>query len=368
MTRIASPATPTVAIARELRRLGLNQGRDKDFTVAGYRRNGERLHTYVVLNNQTARRIVAEHADDLEERTGAGPFPFMVSIGYSTAGHPHPSIRNGHHERVREAAPAVAPAAPAVEEPAAVEPAAPAPAPAADVDAPAADEAPAVEPAATAPAVDMRDEHRQEEQAAGLRWSTRHADLVTWAAAGHLVFDAAGVLRHVTAAGRTGRRIAAGPLHALADGWFLVVGDPDDAGRRHVTPTVDGRRALLVWERVRPEPVELPRNRWREPLRPLRGGEEQRRRSRAFWVEEEERVAARAQWLVEWEKRVAAEEFEERLRQAWARVEGVALTVAWRKRPAGWAPTDEEAAWHNLDADVVAALRAEARVLDVAAA
>lgn len=358
MTLIAPPATPTVAIARELRRLGLAQGRDKDFTVAGYRRNGERLYTYVDLKNAHARQVVAENADVLEERT-ADLFPFTVSIRYSTAGHPHPTVRNGHHERVREAAPAVAPAEPIVEEPAAA-------APAAVVDEPAAP-VPADEPAA-APAVDALPDHREEEQAAGLRWSTRHADLVTWAAAGHLVFDAAGVLRHVTTPGRAGRRIAAGPLHALTAGWFLTVGDPDDAGRRHVTPTADGRRALLVWERVRPEPVELPRNRWREPLRPLRGGEEQRRRSRAFWAEEERRVAARAQWLVEWEKRVAAEEFEERLRQAWARVEGVALTVTWRKRPAGWAPTDEEAAWHHLDADVVAALRAEARALDVAAA
>jgi hypothetical protein len=103
-------------------------------------------------------------------------------------------------------------------------------------------------------------------------------------------------------------------------------------------------------------------------LQPLRGGQEQRRRSRAFWAEEAERVAKRAQWLAEWEKRAAAEEWQERLRQAWARVDGAPVTHTWRERPAGWAPTDEEAATHRLDPDVVAALRDEARALDVAAA
>jgi len=361
MTLIAPPTTPTVGLARELRRLGLTQGRGGDFRVTGEYRNGERLYTYVVVYSRHAEEVIAANADEIEERTDASGFPFRVSVRYSDSGRPFTSIMNSG-PRVRETAPVAVEAAPVapVAEPVVEQPAAAIEEPAAEtaLEEPAVEES-AVETVVEEPAVDVHDEHRLEEQAAALHWSTRHADLVTWAAAGQLLIDAAGVLRRVTAPGRVGRRVAATPLDALTDAWFLTVGDPDDGGRRHITPTVDGRRALAAWERVRPTPVELPRNRWREPLRPLRGGEEQARRSRAFWAEEERRCVERARWLAEWEKRAAAEELQERMRQAWACVEGVPFTHTWRKRPTGWVPTDEEVARYSLDADVVAALRDE---------
>ncbi|MCM1964869.1 hypothetical protein [Streptomyces sp. G1] len=119
---LPAPKTPAVAIARVLRGLGLRQGAGQDFRVTGYYRNGERQHTYVLLLSGAARQVVAENADRIEAEAEEGPFPFTVSVRYSTAGHPHPSVRNGG-TRVRE----TPPAAPAAEAPA---PAAPIPAPA----------------------------------------------------------------------------------------------------------------------------------------------------------------------------------------------------------------------------------------------
>lgn len=111
------PKTPSIAIARELRRLGLKQGHGKDFAVTGFYRRGERDHTYVVSYGRHANRVIAEHADEIEQRTGEGPFPFTVSIRYASSGNPHTSVHNGLGERVRETPPAV-PAAPAEEQPA----------------------------------------------------------------------------------------------------------------------------------------------------------------------------------------------------------------------------------------------------------
>ena len=107
------PTTPTVAIARELRRLGLKQGTSGDFTVTGHYRNAERLFTYVTVLSKAAERLLAEHADAIERRTATGPFPFMVSVRY-VGDIPFIDIHNGTAARVRE----LPAPAPAVEQPA----------------------------------------------------------------------------------------------------------------------------------------------------------------------------------------------------------------------------------------------------------
>ncbi|MFB8402171.1 hypothetical protein [Streptomyces sp. NPDC055912] len=345
-----APRTPAVAIARELRRLGLTQGAGKDFQVAGHYRNGERDHTYVLLLTRHANEVVAENADLIEERTSSGPFPFRVSVRYFGTARPTASIANAG-SRVRET-PAEE-TAPAAEGPA---PAAPAPLPASETPG---EELPTphapAEPVQAA-AVDYRERHRQEGQAAALGWSTRHADAVAWAAAGELLRVEDGSARRV-APGRAGRRVAAALLPPLVAAGFLA--DVERDGATRIEPTGDGRRALQVWDLHRPEPVERPRKREGLPLRPLLGGQEAARRSAAFRADEERRLADRARWYEEFEQRQAAEAWEDRLWGAWARVAGITYRLG-RKRPAGWAPTDEEARLHGLDAGVVAALRSQA--------
>jgi hypothetical protein len=95
------PSTPTVAIARELRRLGLKQGAAGDFTVAGHYERGERRFTYVNVFSKEAERLLVEHADEIEERTANGPFPFRVSVRY-VGDLPFIDIHNGPAKRVRE--------------------------------------------------------------------------------------------------------------------------------------------------------------------------------------------------------------------------------------------------------------------------
>ncbi|MXM69192.1 hypothetical protein GR925_38840, partial [Streptomyces sp. HUCO-GS316] len=120
MPLIPPARTPAVAIARELRRLGLEQGRGKDFRIAGHYENGERRYTYVLLLTRHADETVAANADRIEEWTAASGFPFRVDVRYpGSTPRPVPSIRNGGGPRVREEAPQPA-----------QEPAAPAPAPA----------------------------------------------------------------------------------------------------------------------------------------------------------------------------------------------------------------------------------------------
>ncbi|MFD5570422.1 hypothetical protein [Streptomyces cadmiisoli] len=116
------PTTPTVAIARELRRLGLKQGTSGDFTVTGQYRNGERQFTYVTLLSKDAERVVVEHADGIEERTAGGPFPFTVSVHY-VGDLPFVNIHNGPAKRVRElpASKEVPPATEATDTPAAIQ-------------------------------------------------------------------------------------------------------------------------------------------------------------------------------------------------------------------------------------------------------
>ncbi|MFJ3249110.1 DUF3560 domain-containing protein [Streptomyces sp. NPDC086782] len=115
--------TPSIAIARALRRLGLTQGKGKDFRVEGQYRNGERISTYVLTLTQHADETIAAHADDIERWTSEdGGWAFTVSVRYPD-GKPRPftTISNGPVERVREEPPAQPQpeAQPEAEEPAA---------------------------------------------------------------------------------------------------------------------------------------------------------------------------------------------------------------------------------------------------------
>lgn len=101
--------TPSIAIARALRRLGLTQGRGKDFRVEGrYNKSGERVATYVLTLNQHADETIAAHADDIERWAAEdGGWSFTVSVRYSD-GKPRPfcTISNGAVERIRDEPPA----------------------------------------------------------------------------------------------------------------------------------------------------------------------------------------------------------------------------------------------------------------------
>ncbi|NDK24682.1 DUF3560 domain-containing protein [Streptomyces sp. TR1341] len=111
-----SARTPSIAIARALRRLGLTQGRGKDFRVEGEYRNGERVATYVLTLTQHADETIAAHADDVERWASEdGGWSFTVCVRY-TDGKPRPwtTISNGAVERVREEPPTITPE-PAVE-------------------------------------------------------------------------------------------------------------------------------------------------------------------------------------------------------------------------------------------------------------
>lgn len=112
--------TPTVAIARVLRDLGLKQG--VDFRVKGAYRNGERIGTYVDLYGAEARQLVAGSADEIEELVEEqSGFAFHVSLTYSTAGNPFPIIAN-HGPRVRYPAPGLDAVAPRVVDGQVIEP------------------------------------------------------------------------------------------------------------------------------------------------------------------------------------------------------------------------------------------------------
>ena len=110
---LMSPAkTPTTAIARTLRDLGLAQGKSGDFVVRGHYEAGERRHTFVALLTRHADEVVAARADLIEERTDRTGFPFTVSVHYaSESGRPVCDVANGAGERVREEPPTAAPVA-----------------------------------------------------------------------------------------------------------------------------------------------------------------------------------------------------------------------------------------------------------------
>jgi hypothetical protein len=215
--------------------------------------------------------------------------------------------------------------------------------------------------------VDYREQYRQERQAAALGWSTRHAQAVTWAAAGRLVRDAAGTPRLLNATGRPGRRVAAALLLPLERAGFLAPVE-NGSGPTRIDPTADGARALVVWQLQQPAPVHYPRKKeGAAALRPLLGGQEARRRAVALAADEERRRIAREAFYAAAAVRLAAEEREDRLNDVWARVQGMRYRLG-RKRPAGWAPTQEEVQRFVLDAQTVAELRAEAAAVEAPAA
>ncbi|MEU6932769.1 hypothetical protein AB0A05_26840 [Streptomyces sp. NPDC046374] len=120
---MARTKTPTTAIARALKALGLKQGSGKDFKVEGhYQGKGkdrERIGTYALLLNATAEKVVTENADAIEETTGAEGFSFRVSIYYLHDGRQMVSVKN-FGDRIREDAP-VAVSVPVIEQPAPAE-------------------------------------------------------------------------------------------------------------------------------------------------------------------------------------------------------------------------------------------------------
>lgn len=360
MATVSAPRTPAVAVARELRRIGLEQGKGKDFRVLGHKVDGERDHTYVELLNADARQLVAERADDLEAWLASGPFPFTVSVRYYDSPRPWPSIRNGATERIRDEQPAAeeapveevataavdTPAAPAVEDPAE------------DVDTP-------QEPAQ--PVVDYSERYRQECQAAALCWSTKQAAHVRAAAAGHLFRDDfADAFRWSTDRAKTGRRVSGSFLAPLQAAGFLALTEPGDDGRRVVEATADGRRGILVWDQQQPEPTTRNHKQERMPLTPLMWGEEAARRTREFNAQEDERRLKRDAWWAGHQEATAADEQEEKLRAAWVKVESI--RNAFARRPKGWTPTAEQIAEHRLDPAAVAALLLEAAAIVAAAA
>jgi hypothetical protein len=243
--------------------------------------------------------------------------------------------------------------APPVEEAAADEPEPTAPVEEPD---PEPDEPPAVEPAR--PMEDPEELRLQRQQAAALGWSAGQAEFVIAAAAGRLYRHVFGTLHCQDQPGTVGRAISNHRLGALVKAGFLTVGDPDATKRRPILVTVDGRRAVMVWKRWMPKPVEMNREQECERLRPLLHGEQARRLARQAQEEETQRKAAMAVFREAHERLIAWQDLQDRLWSAWARVNGIAYRT--RRRPAGWVPTEEEIAEHGLDAEVVAELRADA--------
>lgn len=103
-TKTPAPAkTPTIAIARILRGLGLKQG--TDFRVSGeYRGTGanrERVGTRVTNLNSRANQVIADNADQIEQSATATGFPFHVSIYRAPGGYMWVRVAN-YGERVRQ--------------------------------------------------------------------------------------------------------------------------------------------------------------------------------------------------------------------------------------------------------------------------
>ncbi|MET7814248.1 hypothetical protein ABZT26_25795 [Streptomyces sp. NPDC005395] len=114
MTARATAKTPTIAISRALRAIGLKQG--KDFKVEGrYEGKGElreRIATDVLVLGREADEKVAEHADVIEAAASAdGGWSFRVSV-YYVEGRERPTTSISNiGSRVRQAPPAKRPAA-----------------------------------------------------------------------------------------------------------------------------------------------------------------------------------------------------------------------------------------------------------------
>jgi hypothetical protein len=208
------------------------------------------------------------------------------------------------------------------------------------------------------PAEDWKERARQRAQTRALGWSTRDADLMATVAAGRLYRYPNGSLREVPTPGHPGRTVADWRLHQLAAVGMVAEGEPDSTGRRPVRVTADGQRALTVWTRWW---VVVPRTQREEEtgtLRPLLGGEMAEWLARQAQAEEKARREHAEAFAAAAERQRDWDDGDERMRAAWARVEGIRNPCA--RRPVGWVPTDEEAAAHRLDPSVVEELRADA--------
>lgn len=326
MTLVPPPRTPSVAVARVLRDLGLTQGPGKDFRVEGAYRGGERVGTWVSALTRHADETIAARADEIERRLAVGPFPFRVSVYYEGKPRPHTIIAN-HGERVRQEPP------PGTGRAAVLEVAAP-----------------------PAPAEDPKERALQRRQAKALGWSNGQADIMAAAAAGRLYCYPNGSLRDVAVPGQPGRTVADRRVHQLVTVGLVVEGEPDGSGRRPVRVTGDGRRALMVWKRWCPVPrTQEEEEKW--ALRPLIGGEQAGRWARRARAEEAARREHTEAFAAAAERQRAWDDREGRMRAAWARVEGIRNPCA--RRPAGWVPTGEQAAEHRLDPAVLEELRAD---------
>ncbi|MEU5497936.1 DUF3560 domain-containing protein [Streptomyces griseofuscus] len=255
-----------------------------------------------------------------------------------------------------------APVDPPAEEPPAPEPPAEVAAPVDEPEQPV-DEPPAPEPEQpidepAPPTEDPKELRLQREQAAALGWSTGQAEFVIAAAAGRLYLHQFGSLYCRDIPGTAGRLMSVHRLSALQKAGFVTVGAADANRERPVLVTVDGRRAVAVWKRWKPRPVEKNREQECEKLRPLLHGVQARRLAEQAAKDAADRKAASAEFreahkrLMEWEDR------EDRLWAAWAKVHGIVFRL--QRRPAGWVPSDEEIETHDLDAAVVAELREDA--------
>ncbi|MFB7574690.1 hypothetical protein [Streptomyces sp. NPDC056165] len=105
MKNLPAPSSPTVAIARVLRDLGLTQGRGCDFRVTGEYRNGERIGTYVLPLTRHADEVIAEHADEIERLTAETGWAFRVLVRYPSGDRPMTVVagraRPGRHRGAR---------------------------------------------------------------------------------------------------------------------------------------------------------------------------------------------------------------------------------------------------------------------------
>ncbi|GGQ49873.1 hypothetical protein GCM10010250_21820 [Streptomyces althioticus] len=208
------------------------------------------------------------------------------------------------------------------------------------------------------PEEDPKEVALQKRQAEALGWSAGHAELAIAAAAGRLYWTTDGELWQQDLPGTVGRTVALHRLLPLRKAGFLTVGDADHLRRRPVRVTADGRRAVKVWKRWRPKPVEMDRQQESEKLRPLLGGEQARRLAAQAAEEEARRKEASREFREAHDRLIAWEDAQDRMWAAWAKVNDVHFRL--QRRPAGWVPTEEEIERHGLDPQVVEELRADA--------
>ncbi|MGJ3558927.1 hypothetical protein ACR6C2_08080 [Streptomyces sp. INA 01156] len=211
---------------------------------------------------------------------------------------------------------------------------------------PPAEEPPAEEPSAAEaeqlvdepapPAEDPREVRLQRQQAKALGWSAGQAELTTAAAAGWLYRFSDGTLRRQDLPGAPSRIVADHRLKPLVQAGFLVTGEPDDFQRRPIRVTADGRRAVMVWKRWRPKPVERNREEECEKLRPLLHGAQERRLAEQAAEDEAKRKATSKEFREVHARLMAWEDSQDRMWAAWAKVHDVHYRL--QRRPGGFRP------------------------------